>query len=291
MRKGIMAAVLILLAYGVARSLPGTLVEPHAYYRDTAFEVIAHGGGRGLKPNDTLEAVLHAHQLQADVLEIDIHSSSDGVLVLSHDETVDEQTNGSGLIREMTFAQLQQLDAAQGFDAEQGASLSNTGIRIPALEAVFRALPDARYMIEIKQQSPSIAGALCDMLRKYGLQQQVLVASFGSQALDAFRQRCPEVATSFSQPETTWLVLLHKLGLAHLYPLKGIALQVPLESSGIPIVSASFVQDMHERGLKVQVWTINDEQPMRELIELGADGIITDYPDRLRLVVGKQPAD
>ena len=287
LRTWTIATGLILLAYAVARSLPGTVVEPHAYYRDSAFEVIAHGGGRGLKPNDTLEAAQHAYQLQADVLEIDIHSSIDGVLVLSHDETVDAQTNGSGLIREMTFAQLQQLDAAQGFDAEQGTSLSNTGIRIPALEAVFTALPKARYMIEIKQQSPSIAGPLCAMLRKHGLQQQVLVASFGSQALDEFRQHCPEVATSFSQPETTWLVLLHKLGLAHLYPLKGVALQVPVESSGISIVTPRFVQDMHNRGLQVQVWTINDEQQMRELIELGVDGIITDYPNRLRSVVGK----
>ena len=287
LKKWTIVCVLILLAYAVARALPGAQVEPHGYYRDSGFEVIAHGGGRGLKPNDTLEAALHADQLGADVLEIDIHSSSDGVLVLSHDESVDEMTDGSGLIREKTFAQLQQLDAAAGFDAGAGASLQNSGIRIPALDAVFSALPKARYIVELKQQQPSIAEPVCALVRRHGLQQQVLVASFGSAVLEEFRQLCPEVATSLSQPETTWLVLLQKLGLSHLYPVAGVALQVPVESSGIPIVTASFVQDMHDRGLQVQVWTINDEQQMHELIEPGVDGIITDYPDLLRSVVGK----
>jgi len=100
-----------------------------------------------------------------------------------------------------------------------------------------------------------------------------------------FRSGCPEVATSLSQPETTWLVVLQKLGLAHLYPLQGVALQVPMASSGLTIVTSRFVRDMQERGLRVQVWTINDAQQMRELIEQDVDGIITDYPGRLQSVV------
>ena len=285
MKKTLLVAVLLLLAYGAARMLPGTNVEPHVYFAGSDFEVIAHGAGRGPKPNDTLEAALHSDQLGADVLEIDIHASRDGVLVLSHDDSVDAMTDGTGLIREMTFAELQQLDAAAGFDAGDGPSLRNTGVRIPALEAVFESLPRARYIIEIKQQQPSIAAALCSMIRKHGLQRQVLVASFGSQAIMEFRSGCPEVATSLSQPETTWLVVLQKLGLAHLYPLQGVALQVPMASSGLTIVTSRFVRDMQERGLRVQVWTINDAQQMRELIEQDVDGIITDYPGRLQSVV------
>ena len=285
LKKALLAAALLLLAYGVARLLPGTKVDAHAYYQGSGFEVIAHGGGRGLRPNDTLEAALHADRLGTDVLEIDIHASRDGVLVLSHDASVDGMTDGTGLIREMSFAELQKLDAAAGFEGGDGVSLRNTGVRIPALEAVFTALPGARYIIEIKQQQPSIAAALCRMIRKHGLQRQVLVASFGNQAIREFRGDCPEVATSLSQPETTWLVVLQKLGLAHLYPLEGVALQVPLQSSGITVVTPGFLHDMQARGLRVQVWTINDEQQMRELIGLGVDGIITDYPDRLQSVV------
>jgi glycerophosphoryl diester phosphodiesterase len=285
LRKTLWLLPLLMLAgYLAARLLPAQPGVTHAYFEDAGFEVIAHGAGQGRMPKNTLEAASFSSLLGTDVLEIDIHASRDGVLLLSHDDSVDDMTDGSGLIREMTFAELQQLDAAYGFKRAQGAPLRGTGIRLPALDEVFSALPQARYVIEIKQQQPAIAAPLCAMIRSHRLQSRVLVGSFGSQALDDFREYCPEVATSLSRAETTALVLLHKFGLAHLYPLPGVALQVPLQSSGIPIISRDFVRDMQERGLRVQVWTINDLQQMRELIDLGVDGIITDYPDLLQAV-------
>ncbi|AFU98075.1 glycerophosphodiester phosphodiesterase [Simiduia agarivorans] len=255
--------------------------KSHAYFEGRGFEVIAHGAGQGLQPKNTLEAALMANRVGADIIEIDIHATRDGVLVLSHDDTVDDMTNGSGLIREMDFAQLQALDAAHGFLREKNSPLAGQGIRIPALSAVFDALPDAHYIIEIKQPEPPIHTALCQLVRERGLQNQVLVGSFFTEPLEAFRSACPEVATSMSQGEVTRLVLLEKIGLSHLYDLPGVALQLPMTSGSITIVTDSFLSAMQARGVKVHIWTINSLDDMRELMAMGVDGIITDYPDRL----------
>ncbi|UTA46605.1 glycerophosphodiester phosphodiesterase [Simiduia sp. 21SJ11W-1] len=287
--KGFVVTLAVLACvYSVLRFMVPVAAVSHSYFDNTAFEVIAHGAGQGLQPKNTLEAALMADRVDADIIEIDIHASVDGVLVLSHDDTVDDMTNGTGLIREKTFAELQALDAAQGFRRDEGAPLAGTGVKIPALADVFTALPHARYIIEIKQLTPSIAEQLCELVRAHKLSSQVLVGSFFTGPLAAFRAACPEVATSMSQDEVTNLVLLQKLRLAHLYDVPGVALQVPVASGGIEIVNESFVADMHAQGLKVHVWTINDIDEMRRLIALGVDGIITDYPDRLHRVLVTQ---
>lgn len=282
--SGVLIAVLAGV-YWVLRFAVPVQVVSHPYFNNTAFEVIAHGAGQGLQPKNTLAAAMMANQLEADIIEIDIHASKDGVLVMSHDDTVDDMTDGTGLIREHTFAQLQALDAATGFRRDEGSPLVGTGIGIPALADVFTALPEARYIIEIKQLAPSIAQPLCDLVRERKLTEKVLVGSFFTEPLAEFRAACPEVATSMSQPEVTKLVILQKLRLSHLYDVPGVALQVPVASDGITIVTESFVKDMQARGLKVHVWTINSLEDMRALIELGVDGIITDYPDRLKTLL------
>lgn len=260
----------------------------HVFTRERGFEVIAHGAGQGLQPQNTLEAAQVAIAAGADIIETDVHATADGVLVLSHDDTVDAMTDGSGLIREMTFAELQALDAAQGFRPEQGAPLLGQGIRVPSVESVFKALPDARYILEIKQTEPPIYAELCRLIRTHNLQEQVLVASFYTEPLELFRAECPAVATSASQEEVTRLVLLQKIGLAHLYDIPAQALQLPVASGAITIITPDFVRDMQARGIKVQVWTINSLDEMRTLLELNVDGIITDYPDRLKALIDNQ---
>ncbi len=136
--------------------------------------------------------------------------------------------------------------------------------------------------MEIKQQDPSIADNLCSTLRKNNIQERTIVASFKDDALSEFRELCPEVATSMSSGEAKMFVLLQKLGLSHLLPVSANALQVPVSNSGITIVTPAFIAAAKERGIKVDIWTINDPDEMKSLINLGVDGIITDYPDRLK---------
>ncbi|WP_062265577.1 glycerophosphodiester phosphodiesterase [Endozoicomonas arenosclerae] len=263
---------------------PVNKLDTHPFYADTSgTAVIAHGSGQGLRPNNTLEAAQLSNQLGA-VIELDLHSSKDGHLIVRHDATVDATTNGSGLLKEKTLSELKELDA--GFrhdpDGNEKYSFRGIGIQIPTLQEVIEGTPRGRYVMELKQVEPDISVQLCQQLRDNKIEQSTIVASFKDEALEKFRTACPEVATSMSSNEARTFILMQKIGLSHLVPVKANAMQVPPQNSGITVLTDSFLQDAKARGLKVDVWTINDKDQMAQLIDMGVDGIITDYPNRLK---------
>lgn len=251
--------------------------------------VIAHQGGDGLWPGDTLFAYQKAAKLGVDVLEMDIHITKDGVLVLMHDETVDRTTNGTGGIESMTLAELKQLDAGYDWSPDEGKTFPfrGQGVTVTALEELFQTFPDKHMTIEIKKSNASMVKPFCELIRKYDMQDKVLVASFYDDKMKEFRAECPEVATSSAKNETTVFVLLSKAFLAGFYSPNFLSLQVPQESGGITVMTESFVKASHSRGLAVEVWTINDEETMQKLIDWGVDGIITDRPDLMMKLLGR----
>lgn len=251
--------------------------------------VIAHQGGDGLWPGNTLFAFEQAAALGVDVLEMDLHITKDGVLVISHDETVDRTTDGTGTIEEMTLAELKKLDAGYNWSKDEGLTFPfrGLGLTIPTLEEVFQAFPEYQMTIEIKKTAVSMADPFCELIRSYGMQDKVLVASFHDERMQDFRQVCPEVATSSARQETTIFVLLSKVFLGRFYSPSFYSLQVPEKSSGITLMTARFVRAAHERNLRVEPWTIDDPEKMELFIEWGVDGIITDRPDLLLEVLGK----
>lgn len=267
----------------------GMLVMPKApqvgYYQNAPRPmVIAHQGGDGLWPSNTLFAFEHAAELGVDVLEMDIHMTKDGVLVVSHDETVDRLTDGEGLIKEKILAEVQSYDAAYDWSPlDDGAEFPyrGQGITIPTLESVFERFPDYRMNIEIKQAEPSIAKPFCDLIRAHDMQDKVLVASFKDEALAEFREICPEIATSGSRGQIKPFIYMHLAFLGRLYPPNFSAVQLPIEDSGITLLTSRFVKVAHARGLWVDAWTIDDPAEMQMLIDIGVDGIITDRPDLL----------
>ncbi len=280
--------VRILLAI-IALIVVGMLVSPGAP-RKAYFEnaprplVIAHQGGDGLWPSNTLFAFEHAAELGVDVLEMDIHMTKDGIIVISHDKTVDRLTDGEGLIKEKTLAEIQSFDAAYDWSPlDDGAEFPyrGQGITIPTLDSVFERFPDYRMNIEIKQAEPSIAQPFCDLIRKHDMENKVLIASFNDDALVEFREICPGIATSGSRGQIKTFVYLHLAFLGRLYPPNFSAVQVPIEDSGITILNSRFVNVAHARGLWVDAWTIDDPAEMKMLIDIGVDGIITDRPDLL----------
>jgi glycerophosphoryl diester phosphodiesterase len=143
-------------------------------------------------------------------------------------------------------------------------------------------------LIEIKKTERSLAAPFCALIRKYKMQERVLVASFQDQRMDEFRTECPEVATSAARQETTTFVLLSKVWLGGLLSPQFHSLQVPEKSSGITVMTPGFVQAAHVRNLKVEPWTIDDPQQMKLYIDWGVDGIITDRPDLLLEVLGRR---
>lgn len=280
---------LLLIVY-VALALLAQPVPEHPFFAgqpDVA--VIAHQGGEHLWPSNTLYAFEQAMELGVDVLEMDIHSSADGVLVLSHDDTVDRLTDGQGRVQEMTFEELQALDAGYYWTDDEGQSHPYRGqrITIPALEEVFTSFPQMPMNIEIKQQEPSIVAPFCELLRRHGMEQQVLVASFHPETMTEFRQTCPEVATSATEPEILPFFALNKAFLDAAYPAPAEAFQVPEYSSGLHVVTERFVRGAQRHNVDVHVWTVNEAEDMQRLLDLGVDGIITDRPDRLLALLGR----
>jgi glycerophosphoryl diester phosphodiesterase len=246
--------------------------------------VIAHQGGDGLWPGDTLYAYQRAVDLGADVLEMDAHITRDDQIVLMHDEKVDRTTNGIGLIENLTLDQLKQLDAAYQWSNDGGKTFPyrGQGIQVPTLRELFQQFPQMRYVIEIKLTQNPIDKPLCALIQKYNMQDKVVIASFHDEAMQNFRKTCPQVATSASRGEVTKFVLLGKVFLSGLVAPQYQSIQPPYdpaESLNIPIMTKRFIREAHAKNLAVEPWTIDDPALMKQYIDWGVDGIMTDRPD------------
>ncbi len=249
---------------------------------------IAHRGGRAIRPEHTMVAYEHALSVGADVLELDVHATSDGILVVMHDSTIDRTTNGIGAIQELTFEEIRTFDAAFRFTEDGGETFPfrGQGLLVPTLAEVFEAFPDVPYVIEVKQESPSIIDAFVVLCREHGAIDQMIGAAFSDQVLVELREAAPEMATSMALVEVAAFWGLPPEDEATYEP-PGEFLQVPTTFQGIDVLIPSFLERAERFGLKIQVWTINDADQMGDLVQLGVDGIITDYPDRLSEVIGR----
>ena len=282
--------VILLLLIAVLRIASKPSADHPYYTADLNYPlVIAHQGGDGLWPGDTMFAFQNAADLGVDVLEMDVHITKDGILVLMHDEAVTRTTDGTGEIESMTLEELKKLDAGYDWSTDDGATFPfrGQGVTIPTMEEVFTTFPDMHMTIEIKKTNASMAKPFCELIRKHDMQDKVLIASFHDERLAEFRETCPEVATSSAKNETTAFVLLTKPFLGSFYSPKFFSLQVPEESSGITVMTPAFVKAAHERNLAVEPWTINDAETMKKFIAWGVDGIITDRPDIMLEVLGR----
>lgn len=252
---------------------------------------MAHRGGAGLWPENTMYAFSRAARMGVDVLEMDLQSTADGALVILHDETVERTTNGTGQVGELTLDQLKRLDAAYRFSTDGGRSfpLRGQGITVPTLHELFQAFPQMRFNIDIKRAQPSPVKPLCRMIRESKMTTKVMVASFEAEALDQFRRECEEIATSASPVDVRRFLDLKTIGPSEgdRQSSRAQALQVPEYAGGRPVLTPELVEAAHRHHLEVHAWTINDEAAMRRLLTLDVDGIITDYPDRLIALLGR----
>lgn len=295
LRSLVALAMVLALAYAVL-ALIASKRPAHAYerYLQAGVSVLAHAGGALLWPDNTMLAFSNAAAMGADVLELDVHRVADGEFVVIHDDTVDRTTDGSGAVAGASMVDLRRLDAGYRWTSAGPSSATDgefpyrgQGVTLPTLREVLGAFPDTAVNIEIKQNDPDVAAALCAQVRELGATERVMVGSFHGGALAEFRRACPEVATSASQNEVIVFLLLEKLRLTAVLSPQYDALQVPVSQYGVPIVTQHFVDAASSRGLDVHVWTINDEADMRDLVRLGVHGLITDRPDRALRVLGR----
>ena len=283
-RRILSITLIIVLSLVLVAAFMPEAPDKRYYDKDSHPLVIAHQGGDGVWPGDTMFAFENAVEIGADVLEMDAHITKDSHIVLMHDEEVDRTTDGSGLIEEMTLDELKQLDAAYRWSTDDGNTFPyrGKGIRAPTLEELFQKFPQMRYVIEIKLTQNPIDRPLCDLIREYNMQNNVMVASFHDEAMKNFRKTCPEIATSASRTEVRNFVLLGKVFLSGFIAPRYQSIQPPYdpkESMNIPIMTERFIREAHAKNVKVEPWTVDDPELMRRYIEWGVDGIMTDRPD------------
>lgn len=291
--KPFKAVLAFLFLAFVGSVLVNPKTPPTQYYASAPKTlVIAHQGGDGVWPGDTMFAFEKAVEIGADVLEMDARITKDSQIVLMHDEQVDRTTDDTGLIEDMTLEQLKKLDAAYQWSLDDGKTFPyrGKGIQVPTLEELFQKFPQMRYLIEIKLTVNPIDKPLCDLIRKYGMQDKVIIGSFHDEAMKNFRITCPEVATSAARTEVRNYVLLGKVFLWGFIAPQYQAIEPPYdpsESLGITIMTERFVRESHAKNIRIEPWTVNDPELMKQYIEWGVDGIITDRPDLLIEVLGR----
>lgn len=242
-------------------------------------EVIAHQGGKGQWPAETIFAFEQATRIGVDVLEFDLHSTRDGHLVLMHNATVDETTNGTGRVQRFLLSDLKKLDAGYRWTANRGRSFPYRGqnIRVATLAEVFERFPDKRMNIEIKQSEPSIVSPLCALIEKHNMTDKVLVASFSHRDLVQFRASCPRAATSASAQE----LLQFRFGNLNNTSAGPDCLQVKDRVLSVGVITKDAIARARRLKLPLHAWTVNDLEGMKRMIGLEVDGIITDYPGSL----------
>jgi glycerophosphoryl diester phosphodiesterase len=298
--------VLAVAPAGPARAAPGPDANPWLARRVLA---IAHAGGELEAPHETLFAYQRAVAAGADVLDGDVRLSADGVLVVHHDERVDTTTDGTGAVRDLTYAQLFALDhgyrftpyAADCADCPE-ADYIYRGVRtggrpppaghvaddfvIPRARDLFEGFGDRWLNLEIEgsgEEARRTADALIALIIELDAADRVVIASFDDVTIEHVRARLPGVALSPGRDRSTaWF--------GDRQPLPGYSiLQLPPVFSGVPVVSEQLVRDAHAAGLAVWVWMDSPDQEnaeqYRALVAMGVDGILAARPTVLRQVI------
>ena len=279
--------------------------------------VVSHRGGAMVAPENTLVAFERsaAADIQAEVMELDLHTTAEGELVVIHDHTIDRvtgegngcdieqdtstETYGAIHVNDLTLAELQSYNAGYCWedpDAAEDAEEAERypyrenglayGAYVPTLRTVLQAYPTQRFILEVKQKEPSLIEQLVDMVDEEGAIQRVCYLNFDPDGTAELAEYAPEgscIALS-SEGIRCWAseaIMPFGGGGCEAYDL-GV---VPHEDGGFDLKTERFVSNIQATGAPVFMWTINDQQLMKQVLDLEVDGVITDRPDLLREMV------
>lgn len=244
-----------------------------AMYADKPL-VFGHRGASADAPMNTLVAFELAAERGAQGIELDVHRTKDGALVVLHDFEVDATTDGSGVISEMTLAEIKTLDAGSWF------APSFAGVHVPTLDQVFEAVGRRLYInVEIKSRSADTDGteqAVADCIVRHQLSARVIVSSFNPLTLQRFRAVAPDVPLAYlDAPDIP-------------DELRALMRDFPHEAQHphANMVDTAYVQQAQAAGRYINVWTVNDPSQARSLVAMGVNGIITDMPGVMRGAIG-----
>ncbi|MBR4953910.1 MAG: glycerophosphodiester phosphodiesterase [Oscillospiraceae bacterium] len=228
--------------------------------------IYGHRGASGYAPENTLEAFRLSMDMGADGFELDVHMSADGELVVIHDESVDRTTNGTGLVKDLTLAQLKQLDASAGMDEYKGA-------KIPTLSEVFDLVRDTHHIVNVEIKTdecfyPEIEEKCLALAKEKGVEDRIIYSSFNHFTLLRMRELKPDVKLGmlFGDILIKPWEYAKSLTVDYVHPMK-MNIYVP-----------DFIEEAADNNLGINMWTINDEETMLRCLNCGA-GVITNYPD------------
>lgn len=272
----------------VAQRLERGPVVPSNYFlkHHTGFKNIAHRGGGELAPENTLVAYRNALSMGAEALEGDVHMTADGVVVVSHDETVDRCTNGTGAIADMTLAEIKALDAGYWFTADGGTTYPwrGKGLTVPTLEEVFgdAALNRSPMVLEIKQEGGVIVDRVLDLIETFDMQHRLIVGGFDQSTLDLISEKAGARALDIKRIFSTDGVLEFTFTPTAIMGQPGYEMPGDVLCLPAAMMTQALMAKIRILGLRCFVWTVNTEIEMRRQMEwLKVDGIMTDNPRRL----------
>jgi len=243
---------------------------------------LAHRGSRVLWPENTHHAFEAATDLGYLYIETDIRVTSDGVVVVFHDETLERTTNGVGKVSDWTWDALSVLDAAYNFSPDgESFPLRGKGIGISRLEDTLTAFPNVNFNIDLKAKNSE--WLVAEVVVRTNRQDTVLIGGFVDNRIARFRRITKgAVATSAGPSAAMAMYTASRLGKSIRRPVD--AYQLPFSMRGVN-VDQKLVDAVHASGAHIHLWTVNDEADMRRFLELGVDGIVTDRPDLLNDVL------
>jgi glycerophosphoryl diester phosphodiesterase len=256
----------------------------HPYFAIPRPIAIGHRGSAGDTPENTLESFARGLAAGAAILESDVHLSRDGVPVLIHDDGVGRVTEGAGPVRELTHAELRRLDAGWRFSPDGGKThpFRGRGLRIPTLAEALAAFPGARFNLELKEDVPGIVECTLEVVREAEREALTLLTAAEDALMARLRARLAGERRSVAVGAATGDVLdFVRSAVEGSRPRPGpMALQIPAGFAGRPLATPELVRHAHAHGVQVHVWTVNDPAEMARLLDLGVDGIVSDFPAR-----------
>lgn len=241
--------------------------------------IIAHRGASALAPENTMAAINKALDIGVDYIEIDVRLSLDNVPVVMHDAKVNRTTNGKGPVVWFYYQSLKKLDAGSWFSPEF------KGEQIPSLNEVLGAVvPKAKLLIELKgslMMQPLLARKLVQQINKHKAQKHCIIQSFSAPLLKSIHRENPDLELNLllnysNKAIPIYIDRVPKLG--NIYRFKKSSAINP----NYKLVDRKMVNAIHEKGRQIFCWTVDDEDEMKRLIDLGVDGIITNHPDKLK---------
>ena len=259
----------------------------HAFFAGLAAPLhISHRGGAALYPENTMyafERAMKAHQ--TDVLELDVHVSRDGEVVVAHDATLERCTDGAGPIDALPWKELARLDAAFHFTpvGAAGTPLRGKGIGIPTLRALLAATPGLRLNVEVK--APSAIDPFVALVRSAQCLDRLCIGSEHDAIAAELAKKLPEACHFFPANALASFVLPTKGGEPPEDDPRYTVLDMPYRWEGVTLFDAELAKIARAHGKWINVWTVDEEVEMRRCVLDGVGGVMTDRPDVLRSVL------